>query len=80
MLARFRVYYCELRIRHRWQPITMPLTHKSIQSLPPGRTPYRKYNGGTDPGFGIQVMPLGHKQFNFAYRTNGRRWFMALGT
>lgn len=58
----------------------MPLTHKSIQSLPPGRTPYRKYDGGTDPGFGIQVTPFGHKQFYFAYRINGRRRFMALGT
>jgi integrase len=53
---------------------------KGIQNLKPGAKPRREFDKGSDPGFGVQVTPAGTKTFFLAYRFDGRRRFMNLGT
>jgi integrase len=56
-------------------------TDKSIKALVPGASPYRKFEGGTDQGFGIQVSKSAKTFFvQYSSPVTGTRRFMNLGT
>lgn len=52
---------------------------RSIKALVVTGTNYRKYEGGSDPGFGIQVTAQGTKTFFYQYTHEGKRRFLRLG-
>ncbi|QSA98145.1 site-specific integrase [Methylococcus sp. EFPC2] len=53
---------------------------KNIKSLVITGVNYRRYEGGSDPGFGVQVTAAGVKTFFYQYTHDGRRRFLRLGT
>jgi integrase len=57
----------------------MAFTNKFIRSLGPKAAPYRKWERGSDRGFGIQITPRGVKTFFLGYRFEGERRFYNLG-
>ncbi|MCX7122709.1 MAG: integrase arm-type DNA-binding domain-containing protein [Gammaproteobacteria bacterium] len=57
----------------------MTFTVTLLDSLKPRDKPYRKWEGASDKGFGIQVTPKGVKTFYQFYRWEGKRCFLNLG-
>lgn len=53
---------------------------RSIKALPVTGTNYRRHEGGSDPGFGVQVTAQGTKTFFYQYTHQGKRRFLRLGT
>lgn len=53
---------------------------RSIKALAVTGQNYRKHEGGSDPGFGIQVTAQGTKTFFYQYTHEGKRRFLRLGT
>ncbi|SMF96112.1 Integrase [Methylomagnum ishizawai] len=52
---------------------------RSIKALVVTGQNYRKHEGGSDPGFGIQVTAQGTKTFFYQYTHQGKRRFLRLG-
>jgi integrase len=57
----------------------MAFTNKFIEHIKPRQAPYRVWEGGSDPGFGVQVTPKGARTFFLFYRFGGKRCFYTLG-
>lgn len=53
---------------------------RSIKALVVMGQNYRKYESGSDPGFGVQVTAQGTKTFFYQYTHEGKRRFLRLGT
>lgn len=58
----------------------MAWTVKEIKALPTRDAAYRIFEGGSDPGFCIQVAPSGAKTFYLQYRRDGKKRFYRLGS
>lgn len=52
---------------------------RQLKALKPGDAPYRIYEQGSIPGFGIQVTPKGSKTFFLHFTFKDKRRFMSLG-
>lgn len=53
---------------------------RGIRALPVTGQNYRRHEGGSDPGFGIQVTVAGCRTFFYQYTLGGRRRYLRLGT
>lgn len=50
-----------------------------LNALKPKEKPYRKFEGGVNTGFGVQVSSGGTKTFFYYYKVKGKQRFMKLG-
>ncbi len=55
------------------------LTDSAVKKLQPRASPYRVFDGGEVPGFGVQVTPAGAKSWYVRYQWRGARRYLTLG-